>query len=54
MSINTGSEISVDDKIAGMAQDAVGAIATEVFSKAIINAVESAEGAYGFPAFRDL
>ncbi len=35
-------------------QDLVGALAAEVVSKAIVRAVENAEGAYGFPATRDL
>ena len=35
-------------------QDLVGALAAEVVSEAIVRAVESAEGAYGFPALRDL
>ena len=35
-------------------QDLVGAIAAEVVSEAILRAVENAEGAYGFPALRDL
>ena len=35
-------------------QDLVGALAAEVVSKAIVRAVENAEGAYGFPAMRDL
>lgn len=35
-------------------QDLVGAIAAEVVSEAIIRGVESAEGACGFPALRDL
>ena len=35
-------------------QDLVGTLAAEVMSEAIIQAVESAEGAYGFPAMRDL
>ena len=35
-------------------QDMVGAMAAEVVSEAIIRAVENAEGAYGFPALRDL
>ena len=35
-------------------QDMVGAMAAEVVSEAIIRAVESAEGAYGFPALRDM
>ena len=35
-------------------QDLVGAMAAEVVSEAILRAVESAEGAYGFPALRDL
>ena len=34
--------------------DLVGSISAEVVSEAIIRAVESAEGAYGFPAMRDL
>ena len=35
-------------------QDLVGTLAAEVVSEAIIRAVESAEGAYGFPAGADL
>ena len=35
-------------------QDMVGAMAAEVVSQAIVRAVENAEGAYGFPALRDL
>ena len=35
-------------------QEMVGALAAEVISEAIIRAVEAAEGAYGFPAARDL
>ena len=35
-------------------QDLVGALSAEVVSEAILRAVESAEGAYGFPALRDL
>ncbi len=35
-------------------QDLVGTLAAEVVSEAIIRAVENAEGAYGFPAMRDL
>ena len=35
-------------------QDLVGALAAEVVSEAIIRAVENAEGAYGYPALRDL
>ena len=35
-------------------QDLVGALAAEVVSEAILRAVQSAEGAYGFPALRDL
>jgi len=35
-------------------QDMVGAVAAETVSEAIIRAVESAEGANGFPALRDL
>jgi L-aminopeptidase/D-esterase-like protein len=35
-------------------QDLVGTLAAEVVSQAIIRAVENAEGAYGFPALRDL
>ncbi len=34
--------------------DLVGSLAAEVVSKAILRAVESAEGAYGYPAARDL
>ena len=35
-------------------QDLVGALAAEVVSEAIVRAVESAEGAYGHPAARDI
>ena len=35
-------------------QDLVGALAAEVVSEAIIRAVENVEGAYGYPALRDL
>lgn len=35
-------------------QDLVGTLAADVMSEAIIRAAESAEGAYGFPAMRDL
>ena len=35
-------------------QDLVGALAAQVVSEAIIRAVESAEGTYGYPALRDL
>ena len=35
-------------------QDLAGTLAVEVMSEAIIRAAESAEGAYGFPAMRDL
>ena len=35
-------------------QDAVGMLAAEVISEAIVRAVESAESAFGFPAARDL
>ncbi len=35
-------------------QDLVGTLAAEVMSEAIIRAVENAEGAFGFPARRDL
>ena len=35
-------------------QDTVGAMAAEAVSEAIIRAVRNAEGAYGFPAARDL
>ena len=35
-------------------QDLVGAVSAEVVSEAIIRAVKNAEGAYGFPAQRDL
>ena len=35
-------------------QDLVGALSAEVVSEAIIRAVKNAEGAYGFPALRDL
>lgn len=43
---------SIGDVVAD--QDMVGALAAEVVSKAIVRAVENAEGAYGFPALRDL
>ena len=35
-------------------QDAVGALAARVMAKAILRGVQAAEGAYGFPATRDL
>ena len=35
-------------------QDLVGVLSAEVVSEAILHAVENAEGAYGFPALRDL
>ena len=35
-------------------QDLVGTLAAEVVSEAIIRAVMSAEGAYGYPSARDL
>ncbi len=35
-------------------QDLVGALAAETVSEAILRAVYAAEGAYGFPAYRDL
>ncbi len=35
-------------------QDLVGVLSAEVVSEAILRAVENAEGAYGFPALRDL
>ena len=35
-------------------QDLVVALSAEVVSEAIIHTVENAEGAYGFPALRDL
>ena len=44
--------VSIGDVAAD--QDLVGALSAEVVSKAIIRAVEKAEGAYGFPALRDL
>ncbi len=44
--------VSVGDIAAD--QDLVGTLAAEVVSEAIIRAVENAEGAYGFPAIRDL
>ena len=44
--------VSIGDVAAD--QDLVGAISAEVVSEAILRAVESAEGAYGFPALRDL
>ncbi len=44
--------VSVGDVAAD--QDLVGTLAAETVSEAIIRAVENAEGAYGFPAMRDL
>ena len=44
--------VSIGDVAAD--QDLVGALSAEVVSEAIIRAVENAEGAYGFPALRDL
>ena len=44
--------VSIGDVAAD--QDLVGAVSAEVVSEAIIRAVENAEGAYGFPALRDL
>ena len=44
--------VSVGDVAAD--QDLVGTISAEVISEAITRAVESAEGAYGFPALQDL
>lgn len=44
--------VSIGDVAAD--QDLVGAISAEVVSEAILRTVESAEGAYGFPALRDL
>ena len=44
--------VSIGDVAAD--QDLVGTLAAEVVSEAIIRAVEHAEGAYGFPALRDL
>ena len=44
--------VSVGDVKADM--DLVGTLAAEVVSKAIVRAVESAEGAYGYPAARDV
>lgn len=44
--------VSAGDLIAD--QEVVGSLAAEVISEAIINAVISAESAYGFPAARDL
>ena len=44
--------VSIGDVAAD--EDLVGALSAEVVSKAIIRAVEKAEGAYGFPALRDL
>ena len=44
--------VSIGDVAAD--QDLVGAISAEVVSEAIIRAVENAEGAYGYPALRDL
>ena len=35
-------------------QDLVGSLASEVISEAIIRAVESAEGAYGYPSVSDI
>ena len=35
-------------------QDLVGALSAEIVSEAIIRAVENAEGAYGFPSWKDL
>ena len=35
-------------------EDIIGTLAARVMSRAIVNAVKSAESAYGFPAFRDL
>ena len=35
-------------------QDLVGALSAQVVSEAIVRAVESAEGAYGLPALRNL
>jgi len=43
---------SIGDVVAD--RDVVGAVAAEVASEAIVRAVENAEGAYGFPALRDL
>ena len=45
-SVSTG-EVSAD-------MDIVGALAADVFSEAIVRAVKSADGAYGFPSARDL
>lgn len=44
--------VSVGDVAAD--QDLVGTLAAEVVSEAILRAVENAEGAYGYPALRDL
>ena len=44
--------VSIGDVAAD--QDLVGAISAEVVSEAILRAVENAEGAYGYPALRDL
>ncbi len=44
--------VSIGDIVAD--QDLVGALSAEVVSEAIIRAVENTEGAYGFPALRDL
>ena len=44
--------VSIGDVAAD--QDLVGTLAAEVVSEAILRAVEHAEGAYGFPALRDL
>ena len=35
-------------------QDLVGTLAAEVMSEAIINAVKSAESAYGYPGYREV
>lgn len=43
----SAGEVAVD-------QDVVGALAADVLGEAIVRAVENAEGAYGFPAARDL
>ena len=44
--------VSIGDVAAD--QELVGALSAEIVSEAIFCAVENAEGAYGFPALRDL
>jgi len=44
--------VSVGEVVSNM--DLVGTLAAEVISGAILRAVESADGAYGFPSARDL